>query len=192
MSKITSLDLQPSRFRYSIFDGFYNSHDLTACTWFNLVDSDSTLAWLREWTGVIRCVSTKALPADLIWTRPNITHTLSRKFTRPGCCSDIIETADRSSLKRYPVKTVDLVSRLYEGFCWGTTKCLLELGSSDLPNKSHHSVPSTHSGVGSRGRLLTFPQRHSPSFSEHPSHTNRKSEKHQVPFFSIQSSHGPS
>ena len=50
-SKITTLNLNPSRFRYSLFDGFYNSHDLTACAWFNFVDFDDTLAWLREWPG---------------------------------------------------------------------------------------------------------------------------------------------
>ena len=51
LSKITSLDLQPSRFRYSPFDGFYNSHDLTACVWLNLINFDSALPWLREWPG---------------------------------------------------------------------------------------------------------------------------------------------
>ena len=50
-SKITTLSLQPSRFRYSIFDGFYNSHDLTACVWFNVADFDDTSAWLRGWPG---------------------------------------------------------------------------------------------------------------------------------------------
>ena len=50
-SKITTLNLNPSRFRYSLFDGFYNSHDLTACVWFNFVDFDDTLVWLREWPG---------------------------------------------------------------------------------------------------------------------------------------------
>jgi len=51
LSKITTLDLQPSRFRYSIFDGFYNSHDLTACVWSNLADSNSSLEWVQEWPG---------------------------------------------------------------------------------------------------------------------------------------------
>ena len=50
-SKITALNLHPSRFRYSTFDGFYNSHDLTACIWFNFVDFDDTLVWLRGWPG---------------------------------------------------------------------------------------------------------------------------------------------
>jgi hypothetical protein len=50
-SKITTLNLNPSQFRYSIFDGFYNSHDLTACVWFKFVDFDDTLVWLREWPG---------------------------------------------------------------------------------------------------------------------------------------------
>ena len=32
-------------------DGFYNSHDLTACAWFNLADFDTSLAWLHGWPG---------------------------------------------------------------------------------------------------------------------------------------------
>ena len=51
LSKITTLDLRPERFRYSAFDGFYNSHDLTACAWFNLADFDASLAWLHGWPG---------------------------------------------------------------------------------------------------------------------------------------------
>ncbi|KAF9648583.1 hypothetical protein BDM02DRAFT_2228339 [Thelephora ganbajun] len=65
LSKITTLDLQPSRFRYSIFDGFYNSHDLTACIWFNLADFDSTLLWLREWPGPISLILSVDSPHDL-------------------------------------------------------------------------------------------------------------------------------
>ena len=79
LSKITTLDLQPSRFRSSIFNGFYNSHDLTACVWSNLADFDSSLEWLQEWPGR-SFVEAVDLPADLIRTRPNISGTLRRKF----------------------------------------------------------------------------------------------------------------
>jgi hypothetical protein len=53
LSKTTTLDLRLSRFRYSAFDDLYNLHDLTACAWFNLVDIDGNLKWLREWPGKI-------------------------------------------------------------------------------------------------------------------------------------------
>ena len=78
LSKITTLDLRPSRFHYSVFDGFYNSHDLTACIWLNFAGFDDTMFWLRGWPGEFRSFLPIGLRVNPISTRSGIADPLRR------------------------------------------------------------------------------------------------------------------